>query len=176
MLKLNKKGQASSTFQLLIAAIVALAILGVLISIITGVITPQGNPTSATKQLVKSQMDNPGGESCTEQQVRFSRNIRLASMGIVEDTGLSPNQLLFINPYGVALFTPEEGGASPLLSYDSRNVKNVYMCVICAEYHTDAIDYMESIADNFDEGANTALDMGDNDLTNDMLCIAYPKT
>ncbi len=55
----DNKGQSSSVFNLLIAALVSLAILGLLLSILGGIDFSQGqNPTDTVKKLVQNASNN----------------------------------------------------------------------------------------------------------------------
>ena len=173
MFKLNKKGQASSTFQLLIAAIVALAILGVLISVIGGIGGISGDPTTATKQLLKNQINNPGAESCTDP-VEFSakKNKSLAASGITKDSGLDVEQVVFTafdddDKMHISGFTTQGDGA--LLQYNSQSSRKVVVCIICDEAHR----LNDAIGDNL---GDSYADLIEDDPENyETKCIVYPK-
>ena len=173
MFKLNKKGQASSTFQLLIAAIVALAILGVLISVIGGIGGISGDPTTAAKQLLKNQINNPGAESCTDP-VEFSakKNKSLAASGITKDSGLDVEQVVFTAfPDGdkmkITGFKTNVSGT--LLQYESQSSRKVVICIICDEAHR----LNTAIGDNLGESYSSLIE--DDSENYETKCIVYPK-
>ncbi|MFA5746251.1 MAG: hypothetical protein WCX82_00035 [archaeon] len=169
MLKLNNKGQASSTFQLLIAAVVALAILGVLLSILNVIPGPNADPSNATKTLLKTQVDSPGAEQCTTK-VTFTRSVsRVATESITAETGLDPEQVYFDNPEGM---TPpfELSENQQLLKYTSTTSKKVIMCIICS----NSIEHLNSA---ISENAKSTDDFGNVPEVEDgqTLCVVYPR-
>ena len=89
---MDNKGQAYSAFQLLIAAIVAIAILGILISIIIIVVPPGNDLPTVAKQMIEKQKENRGAIS-TSGKVKFMAGSSLAPTALVEGTGLSPDQV-----------------------------------------------------------------------------------
>ena len=72
--KLKEKGQAFSTFQLLIAAVVALAILGVLLPMITKNINIGGDITDSINTTLKTQVSNYGNLAYTDEVKVSSKN------------------------------------------------------------------------------------------------------
>ena len=173
MFKLNKKGQASSTFQLLIAAIVALAILGVLISVIGGIGGISGDPATATKQLVRSQINNPGAVVCTDP-VEFSKTKtpELAASGLTRDSGLDRGQLYFTTPTDVISGFDAETDPS-ILTYNSNSKKKVVMCVLCDE-HTDGESPITSRLDTLQLNP-IAGDGIDSTNIGQTVCVAFPR-
>ena len=173
MLKLTKKGQASSTFQLLIAAVVALAILGVLLNILGVIPGPNKDPTYATKSLLGTQINDTGAESCTDS-VTFSRSkSTLSAEGITGNSGLDPEQIYFDNPEGISNF--KYGGANEdnrqLLKYNYTTSKRVIMCIICSadkEKLKQAIEANKKTGDNFIENESNLSD-------GEIVCVVYPR-
>jgi hypothetical protein len=94
----NEKGQAFSTFELLIAAIVALAILGILLSIVGGINIFGRNPQDTTVELVKTQMNNNLGGTAYTDTVKFKTNDSLSVYGIAQSADLDPNQIYIVVP------------------------------------------------------------------------------
>jgi len=168
MFKLNKKGQASSTFQLLIAAIVALAILGVLIAVI-GNINPGSNDVkTTTNQLLSQQINNPGARQCTSP-VRFQRNTTLAVEGITNRTGLDSEQVFFnteIDP--INNFSNSDG---KILNYTGSSDRTVSLCIICSN---DGKTGLEDILGRYDDISNVDYP-SDLPNTGDTVCIIYTK-
>lgn len=175
MLKLNKKGQASSTFQLLIAAVVALAILGVLLNILGVLPGLNKDPASSTKTLLGTQINNPAAESCTEA-VTFTRSkSTLSAEGITTNSGLDTEQVFFANPQGITTFTAK----ASLLRYNSSSTKRVTMCIICSSDKTKletAINANKQEEDGEFAPEEETLNSFINNLpTNQTVCVVYPR-
>jgi len=173
MLKLNKKGQASSTFQLLIAAIVALAILGVLISVIGGIGGISGDPSTTTRQKVKEQINSPGAVSCTTA-VEFSKSKtpELAASAVITDSGLDRRQVFFsTQPDEIAGFTVSDNKKT--LKYDSSTKKKVAICVVCDEHLATS----SPIVDKLDEERITEITQDIIGETNQgqTVCVVFPR-
>ena len=91
----DKKGQEFDVFKLLISAVVAVVILGLLLSIINIIIPPaQGNPSEEAGKLVQSIVNKPAQLQET-QQVTFTngkninaRGISLATKGYIEESAV----------------------------------------------------------------------------------------
>ena len=90
----SRKGQAFSTFQLLIAAVVALALLGVLMPIIMKSVVIGGDPIDATKTLLRSQINNPGSLIFTDTTT-FSSKTTISASGLGTDAAIANDQLVF---------------------------------------------------------------------------------
>lgn len=140
MFKLTKKGQASSTFQLLIAAIVALAILGVLISVIGGINTVSGDAKTAVTQKLKTQINNPGAIDCTDA-VNFKKGNSLATEGVTKETGLDPDQVFFSNNIdNMETSFDILGDNSSVIKYLGTSTKKVVLCVLCSDKGKTGLD------------------------------------
>ncbi len=90
---MNRKGQAYSTFKLLIAAIVAVAILYILMSIIGIIPTIGGDIQTSTKQMIQKQSTMPGALDTTSSPVSFGAGSNLAPSSLVGNSGLSTTQI-----------------------------------------------------------------------------------
>lgn len=169
MLKLTKKGQASSTFQLLIAAVVALAILGVLLNILGVLPGLNKDPTKTTKTLLTDQINNPGAESCTDP-VTFTRSkSTLSAEGITVNTGIEMTQVYFDNPETISNFDPKDS----ILRYGASGSKKVMMCIVCSSDKSTLDQAIE---------ANQKTDPPDNFKTQptelssgETVCVIYPR-
>jgi len=97
----NSKGQAFSTFQLLIAAVVALALLGVLMPIITTINPGTDRVVGSTKDLINTLQNQPGTLSLTDEiKVSGKNDAFVSAAAIVEGTGMSEGQInFFANGY-----------------------------------------------------------------------------
>ncbi len=96
LIALNNKGQAFSTFQLLIAAVVALALLGVLMPIIANINPGTGRVIEAIKERINTQQDQPGALSLTDSlKVSGKRDKIIGTDTVTQGTGLSYDQVRF---------------------------------------------------------------------------------
>ncbi|MBN2067566.1 MAG: hypothetical protein JW744_03805 [Candidatus Diapherotrites archaeon] len=89
---MDSKGQAYSVFKLLIAAIIAVAMLYILMSII-GLIVPPGNDVqNYAKQMIQKQKDLLGAMD-TSPAVSFNAGTSLATKALVGNSGLTSDQI-----------------------------------------------------------------------------------
>ena len=93
---IGEKGQAFSTFKLLIAAIVAVVILMILLSILGYInFSPRNQPIVSAADALKSAYQTPS-QLVTSQKVTFTKtNNTLARLTVVEraNIGISPEQV-----------------------------------------------------------------------------------
>ncbi len=86
---MNTRGQAFSTFQLLIAAVVALAILVLLLNIIGSLPTPgTTKPQAEGVNLIKSQINSPSELRTSSNSVNFAKEDSLNSKSIATSSGV----------------------------------------------------------------------------------------
>jgi len=167
----NKKGQAFSTFQLLIAAVVALALLGVLMPIIMKTLGfAQGDPVSTSKQLLQGQIDNPGTLSYTDSVAFTDKKKSLSASGISENTGLSANQVKFVSDLEADFDVLGDGRG---INY-KKSTKGTYKIGILCDYQgEDGLDAsMESYGDEIPEGAS---ELTWDNVDGQKVCIVFPK-
>ena len=165
----NKKGQAFSTFQLLIAAVVALALLGVLMPIIMNVLGfAQRDPVSTSKQLLQGQVDNPGTLTYTDSVVFTDKKKSLSSSGISENTGLSPDQVRFVVG-DLATTDFVELVDNKGIDYQ-KSTKGTYKIGIICDYKNNIIESSEAYAEIPDITSITW------ESTDDIkVCVIFPK-
>ncbi|MAG22343.1 MAG: hypothetical protein CL943_03520 [Candidatus Diapherotrites archaeon] len=90
---MNNKGQAYSTFKLLIAAIVALAILMILLPIISSVLgILQNDPNDKARELINNLYNQPESLKHTED-VTFTPGYVLSAAALAEKVTLSSDQI-----------------------------------------------------------------------------------
>ena len=89
---MNQSGQAYSVFKLLIAAIIAVAILYILISIIGGINIFGSDVQTVAKQIIQKQVDMPG-QLDTSTAAIFKAGTNLAPSALVGNSGLTPEQI-----------------------------------------------------------------------------------
>ncbi len=171
--KLDKKGQAASTFELLIAAIVALAILGVLLSVLNVIPWLNTKPTDATKTLLKTQTNMPGQEECTEKVTFDTSNSKLGTEAVVLDTGLDKDQVLFANPEGLSQFAfgGANGDDQHMLIYKPTNSYNVLMCIICS----NSIEGLEGAISTNARSGDGDIDIPEYIEDDQTICVIYPR-
>ena len=166
-LKLNKKGQAFSTFQLLIAAVVALALLGVLLPIIMKNVNIGGNPEESAQTLIRSQVNSVGSLRYTDE-VKFKDGDSISAAALAEGTGLSRQQVCVVNP-GTS-FTG--GGAT--ITYDSSSTLSYQIGVFC-DYYDEIDDSLDDFEDEMPEDLGVCEDRFDSDFSSEKVCIVFPK-
>lgn len=174
MFKLNKKGQASSTFQLLIAAIVALAILGVLISVIGGLDIGTDKPDQVTNALLRTQVNYPGVINCTNA-IKFKRNSSIGAEGLVENTGLDPEQIFISN--AVDEIPNFRVISNSILTYNGSSDKKISVCIVCSkDGSTGLTNTINTYAS--DTEYNKLSNVSTNEFPNvsgETLCLIYAK-
>ena len=90
---MNDRGQAYSTFKLLIAAIVALAILMILLPIISSVLgILQNDPTDKTRELLNNLYNQPETLK-TAEDVTFTPNSNISGLALSEKLPLGKNEI-----------------------------------------------------------------------------------
>ena len=91
---MNDQGQAYSTFKLLIAAIVALAILMILMPIIASVLQIfQNDPADKTIELLNGLYNKAEGVKTTQMVVTFTPDYVLSAAALSESTSLSAENI-----------------------------------------------------------------------------------
>ncbi|MFH0905709.1 MAG: hypothetical protein V1824_00040 [archaeon] len=159
LIRKKQKGQAFSTFQLLIAAVVALALLGVLMPIIMNVLGfAQGDPTSTSKQLIKSQLDNPDALLYTEQVAFTNSKKTLSAAGITKDTGLPKEQVAFIFPDSLSNDF-SVNSTNSVLTYKKSSTTKAKVGVLCSETVVDLQTAFNSYLEDELEGKFASTDI-----------------
>ncbi|MEK6971012.1 MAG: hypothetical protein AABW68_05000 [archaeon] len=92
---MNSRGQAFSTFQLLISAVVALAILVILLNILNVIQFPfDPSVSKEAGNMVKTQATNPGSIQTSSSRIIVKTGDSLNTKSLASQSGiLSPNQL-----------------------------------------------------------------------------------
>ena len=131
---MNSRGQAFSTFQLLIAAIVAIAILAILFQII-GIIPGIGQqePSSNAANLVKDLINKPyTGKTSSQVTFKSGDSINTKAISAASQAGATEqNIVLSLGDFQTTGgFTPGPAGAS--ISYQGGSSKNVRLWAMCA--------------------------------------------
>lgn len=90
---MNQSGQAYSVFKLLIAAIIAVAILSILISIIVNIIGPGTDVATIAKQEIEKQVSLPATLGTSSISASFNARTNLAPDALVGNSGLTPEQI-----------------------------------------------------------------------------------
>lgn len=125
-------------------------------------------PLTNINQLLKTQIDNPGVERCTDSVTFTRNNPQLSAEGITKDTGLSSEQIYFDNPEDISVFNASN---SKLLKYTATSSKKVVMCALCSNDKTNlqaAIYQNQKQEDIFSQIPSAIPD-------NQTACIVYPR-
>ena len=93
--KMREKGQAASTFQLLISAVVAMALLGILVPIVMKVMgTVQSDAISSLKQKMGSAKNNLGSEVHVGK-ITLSKRSSVSAKTLADAVALDKSQVCF---------------------------------------------------------------------------------
>ena len=135
---MNQKGQAYSTFKLLIAAIIAMAILAILIPIIMqamGWLT--ASPLNETKSLLTDLVGSPGALKHTPE-VAFKPGDVLAASALVERLSISKDQVCIStgqfeedSDNGFECIGCEEANDNQRLVYNGASNQSARLAVVC---------------------------------------------
>ncbi|MFH1234340.1 MAG: hypothetical protein V1493_01890 [Candidatus Diapherotrites archaeon] len=141
-LKLGQKGQAFSTFKLLIAAIVAVVILVILLSIL-GLIdfNPQTKPIEGAAELLKQADQTTYALVTSDQSVTFTRTTQINTKAILDKSGLGLTEdllCLSLGDYSQNSQSDGEGlsnfvGTEKNLAYNANGRIGVKLSALCAE-------------------------------------------
>ncbi len=151
----NQKGQGSSVFQLLVSAVVALAILGVLLGIIGGLpIFGSEDPITASRNALKSAYNQKGSPA-------FSSNVKLSKDKVFTQAGVTPEDL-GVDRRKVCIGYSEEvgggGGSSrifeqtrpgPTLAYLPSQARSVKIGALCMDGQ-DLADEIDTLGWNLE--------------------------
>jgi len=146
------------------SAIMIITVILLLITMSSIPPTGPGNPADAIKSLLKTQINTPGAEQCTAPVIFTIQNPQLSAEGITIDTGLEPEQIIFINPQEITGF---EVSNPQLLKYTLTSSKKVIMCAICSDYGKEALE-QALIANGVPTTINST-------IAEKTLCAVYPK-
>ncbi|MDD3178311.1 MAG: hypothetical protein PHR26_02215 [Candidatus ainarchaeum sp.] len=171
--KLKEKGQAFSTFQLLIAAVVALAILGVLLPMITKNINIGGDVTDSINTTLKTQVSNYGNLAYTDEVKVSSKNTEFVSTSsIVAGTGIDSNQVYFDiagNDNFFAIGSSDTYTTGKTLKMKSSENTKFKFGILCA----DSSNSLIKIINDYDlVELDTYEEFGETDAT---VCVIFPK-
>jgi len=97
------KGQAFDTFKLLIAAVVAIAILGILLNILSNMPNLTANPTNTIKTALSDAYQSQGIPSMSSSKAAFKKNINFPStnelfLNAVGGNGISFDCSAYLKP------------------------------------------------------------------------------
>jgi len=154
---LNQKGQAYSTFKLLIAAIIAMAILAILIPIIMqamGWLT--NSPLNETKTLVSDLIGSPGALKHTPEVV-FKPDDVLAASALVERLSISKDQVCMSTGQfeedidsGFECLGCEDASENQRLIYHGSSNQAARLAVVCNVNLDELLDDIEAY--NLEDG------------------------
>ena len=132
-LSMNEKGQAYSAFKLLIAAIIAMAILGILVPIIMQVMgLIKNNPTDKTVSLLSELVDKPGTLKYAKDVSFDDANPTLSGTTLAEKTAVASDQICMdLGEFSTdSSFTRVTSTTQHIITYTGSG-KVVDLAVIC---------------------------------------------
>jgi len=152
---LNEQGQAYSTFKLLIAAIVAMAILAILIPIIMQVMgLIKANPTDEAKSLMSSLIDSPGSMRMTKE-VSFAPGMDLSGSALAERVSISQDQICMST--GDFLTVEDDGdfqclncdgeGSQQRIIFQGNAERVVRIAIVCNRWSDDSGGLLDDLKD-----------------------------
>lgn len=171
LIKRKEKGQAFSTFQLLIAAVVALALLGVLMPIIGGINPGTDRLVDALKERINTQQNQPGTLKLTDElKVSAKGDPYVATATITEGTGIDHKQVKFMTNGHVSDFGIASNGS--VLEIKNQSRISYQFGVLC-HYN---LDELETSVDNYNLIDNDSFNeiSGNFDDENIRVCIVFP--
>ena len=145
--RFNQSGQGSGVFQLLISAVVAMAILGVLLNIL-GVINVTGSQdASTTAKNTLEQAYNNIGTPKTSTKIQMKKDDIISSVGVAgRELGISPAQVLlgYATPLE-GLIDLEDASEGAILTYKSSSARDIRIASICDDA-ARLEEYVESLS------------------------------
>ena len=172
--KYKEKGQAFSTFQLLIAAVVALALLGVLMPIIGGINPGTDRLVDALKERINTQQNQPGNLTLTDDiKVSGRSDPFVSSSAITEGTGIAEGQVrFFINGYENDFGVSGNGDVLQIRSQSSVTYQFGVICNRNLNTLDDSINsYMNMTAPPIREYNLNDFQFEDDDIR---VCLVFP--
>ncbi len=133
----NERGQAFSAFKLLIAAIIAMAILGILMTVINsiGQIGTEADPTEQAAELVGELRDRGGYEK--SDVVTFGadkKTMRSSEIIAAAEVGMAPDQIcLSLGDFSETddFEAGQENGSPQLIAFNRGGSRDVELSVLC---------------------------------------------
>jgi len=166
----KERGQAFSTFQLLIAAVVALALLGVLMPIISNINPGTGRVVDALKERINTQQDQPGTLSLTDDlKVSGSKDPYISTATITEGTGMASQQVFFMTNGTNDFKISDDGSVLQIVNQSTITYKFGVLCQTNLESLTSSMDQYDSVLkDGYDLPSFGELD---EDIR---VCVIFP--
>lgn len=126
---INSKGQSSSVFNLLIAALVALAILGLLLSILGGIGFNSGNkPSDTAAKEIKNAISNPYViQSDVVTFDKTSDKSSISAQALAEKADVGSDQIIFKN-CGLGEEFDDSGSILKYLKHTSKKYQLYTVC------------------------------------------------
>lgn len=144
----NSKGQSSSVFNLLIAAIVSIAILGLLLAIMGGIGFNVGNDPVDTSITLINNAQNPY-YAIKNSEITFEKDGSIPKASIADKTDVGPNDIVF-------------GTCENVQNIELEDVRINYTGSSKTKYKLYAVCGSEDIEQYFPEGCSTKEDIQNN--------------
>lgn len=146
---MDEGGQAFSAFQLLISAVVAVAILGILMAILGMINPPTQNPTEAAKSLLQGLVNAPGTLQETAPVI-FAQNTTISSEALVTAVNLDPSQAcLDLGEYeDDERFKLLQGSGGEVIQWTGVSERKAKIAIVCAMSGPNLEDYVDNVYDD----------------------------
>ncbi len=176
----NSSGQASSVFNILIAGVVALAILGILMSLLGGVAPIQGKVIDTAQELLKDAYSTPYTIHTSSKPVIFDKGVSLTRKAITsKNKSLVPEQVCFSGGTKESFFDADR--LPNTLKYKRSSSKELTLSAYCGEKGSLQDDLDELMDDGEQINVDGCCDSGDSsngELSTvddtDMCCVIFP--
>ncbi len=103
------RGQAFDTFKLMIAAVVAVAILGILMGILGGITVPGADPTNIIRDQLAKAYQYKGSTFVSTSEAQFQAGIEYSAESFKDVIGGGSNEIKFYCPAGLCKTTAVNG-------------------------------------------------------------------
>jgi len=130
------KGQAFDTFKLMIAAVIAVAILGILLGILGGISPPGADPASIIREQLSKANQFPGSIFVSSTQANFNSGVKYVASSFTDVIGGTGTVSFACGKDESAVCTVTPNGDSP--NGDTVLITGNFKAVISACYKSGA--------------------------------------
>jgi hypothetical protein len=144
----SNKGQAFSAFEIVIAAIVAIAILFVLLPLISGIITPTRDASASIKDGIQQAKTGSSNET---QLFTLKKGDIVSANNLAESTGIDPCSIQFFAgtfteptqvkaDFAAPTDPTSDASCNSKFEYRSSNPSNAKASIYCSSTRTGLLD------------------------------------
>ena len=120
------RGQAFDTFKLMIAAVVAVAILGILLAILGGISLPGQDPATMIRGQLQQAVQYPGSTFVSQTEASFKAGVEYSGDSFKDVLGGAGSEVYFYcaDSLGTTACSTGSGGSSVTIAEDfNANIK-----------------------------------------------------